>query len=305
MKARRKRITSEGKTMLFIAVPFIVYITAFAYVPLFGWLYAFVDFDIAHGVNPFAHTFAGFNNFVKIVAERNEVIRVLKNTLALSFLGLACAPLAPLLAILFMELKSNKLKRITQTVTTFPNFISWIIVYGIAFSFFSNHGVFAVFTEWLGFPKQTISVIANENVVWRFQTLLGVCKSIGWGAIIYVAAISGIDESLYEAAYIDGANRVKCIRHITIPGISETFLVLLLLAISNILATNFDQQLIFNNSMVTNRLMGIDLYVYRTGITRFQYSYTIAVGIAKSMIGLGLLFGSNILAKRIRGETMV
>lgn len=302
---KRRKFSSEEKIMLLIAVPFVVYIFAFSYVPLFGWLYAFTDFRLADGPNPLTHQFVGFRNFMQIFAERREVTRVLTNTLALSSLGLLMSPLAPLLAILFMEIRSHKLKMITQTITTFPNFISWVIVYGIAFSFFSNQGVIASIRPLLGLPPQQISLLADVDVVWRFQTALGVWKNVGWGAIIYVAAISGIDESLYEAARIDGANKLQCIRHITIPGISETFLVLFLLNISHILSTNFEQQLVFNNSMVTSRLMGLDLYVYRIGIMRFQYSFSIAVGMVRTFIGLTLLFGSNWLAKKIRGESLV
>jgi ABC-type polysaccharide transport system permease subunit len=305
MARKKKRITKEGWFLLMLCVPFIVYIFMFTYVTLFGWIYAFVDFRPGLGVNPFIHEFVGLRNFRQLFAERNDLIRVVRNTLAMSGLSLLMMPLTPLLAIFFMELRSTKLKRVTQTVTTFPNFISWIIVYGIAFSFFSNQGVFASFRELLGLEAQSLSLIANVDRVWSFQTMLGVWKGIGWGAIIYVAAIAGIDESLYEAARIDGASRIRCIRHVTIPGISGTFLVMFLLAVSGILAVDLERQLVFFNSMVAYRLQGIDHYVYRIGIAQNQFSFAIAVGIVRSFIGIGLLFGANFVAKLIRGESLI
>lgn len=295
----------EGTVLLLIAIPFIVYIFAFNYITLFGWLYAFVDFRPVLGPNPFIHEFRGFYYFTQILAEHSEISRVLVNTLAMSGLGTLTAPLPVLLAILMSEMWGSKLKRIVQTVTTFPQFISYVILFGIAFSFFSNSGVFAAFKEALGLPKQTLSVLGDANAAWVFQTLLGLWKGLGWGAIIYCAAISGIDEALYEAARIDGANKIRCIRHITIPGVSETFLVLFLLGLSGILSSNFDQIFVFNNPMVTSKLMTIDLYVYRIGITQNQFSFSIAVGITRTFIGLFLLFTANWVAKKIRGVSLL
>ena len=305
MKSIKARGMKEGTVLMLIAIPFLVYIFAFSYVPLFGWLYAFVDFRPALGPNPFIYTFKGLTYFTQMWSQHREVTRVLINTLAMSGLSLLTSPLSVVLAILMMEIRGNKLKRVVQTVTTFPNFISWIIVFGIAYSFFSNDGVFASFKELLGFPQQTIGLLANANAAWVFQTVLGLWKAIGWSAIIYCAAISGIDESLYEAARVDGASKIQCIRYITIPGVAETFLVLFLLGVSNVLSNNFDQIFVFNNPMVTSKLMNLDLYVYRIGITQNQYSFSIAVGITRAFIGLALLFIANWVSKKIRGVSLV
>jgi len=218
MTLERKGYIKEGTMYFLIAIPFLVYIFMFSYVTLFGWSYAFVNFRPAMGANPFVHEFVGFRFFIQLWNDRSEIWRVLQNTLAMSFLGLAVSPLTVGLAILMMELRGSFLRRFVQTVTTFPNFISWVIVFGIAFTFLGNRGVVADFMVFLGFERQTVSLLANRDATWYFQTALGMWKGMGWGAIIYCAAIAGIDESLYEAAKIDGASRFKCVLHITIPG---------------------------------------------------------------------------------------
>ena len=302
---KKKFRMKESTVLLLIAIPFVLYIFAFYYVPLFGWGYAFVDYRPAFGINPFNHNFVGFANFTQVFNNRNEMIRVLRNTLAISGLGLLASPLPVLFAILLMEIRGKRFKRIIQTVTTFPNFISWIIIYGIALSFFSRTGVFSQFREFLGFPPQLIGPMGNVNIAWGFQTMLSVWRSLGWSAIIYCAAISGIDDSLYEAARLDGASKIQCIRHITIPGVAETYLVLLLLSIGNILTNGFEQFFVFDNNLVTERLMVLDLFVYRVGITQGQFSYATAIGMMRSLVGLTLLFTANRIAKKIRGESLI
>ena len=304
-KKKKKKITKEGWILLLMCVPFMIFIFMFTYITLFGWTYAFLDFRPAFGPNPFNHEFVGLRHFRALFVERNVLLRVTRNTLAMSGLGLLTMPLTPLLAILFMELRSNKLKRITQTITTFPNFISWIIVFGMAVTFFANRGVVDTFMQWLGRDPQRLPFMARADRVWSFQTMLGIWKNIGFGAIIYVAAIAGIDQSLYEAAKIDGASRLKCIRHITIPGISLTFLVMFLLAISGILSTDFERQLIFFNPMVAERFIGLDLHIYRVGVTQGAFSFATATGIIRSVVGVALLFIANWVSKLIRGDSLI
>jgi len=304
-KKKRKKITKEGWMLFWLCMPFCIFIFIFTYLTLFGWAYAFLDFRPALGANPFNHEFVGLRHFRAIFVDMDTLGRVIRNTLAMSGLGLLVMPAAPLLAILFMELKSNKLKRITQTVMTFPNFISWVIIYGITFTFFANRGVMDTFMQFLGAAPQRVPIMANIDRVWSFQTALGLWRGIGFGSIIYVAAIAGIDTSLYEAAKIDGASRIKCIRHITVPGISLTFLVLFLLAISGILSTDFERQFVYQNAMVNRRFVGIDLHIYRIGIEQMQFSFATAVGIIRSGIGLLLLFTANYVSKLIRGDSLV
>ena len=137
------------------------------------------------------------------------------------------------------------------------------------------------------------------------MTLLGIWKELGWNSIIYLAAITGIDEEYYDAARVDGAGRFRCIWHITVPGLMPTFIVLLLLKVGNLLSVGFDQYLVFNNAMISSRLEVLDLYTYRIGIGTQDYSFAVAVGIVKSVVSLLMLFSVNALAKRVRGESII
>lgn len=223
----------------------------------------------------------------------------------MSFLGLLCAPLPAVFAIFLSELKSVRFKKIVQTITTIPNFVSWVIIYALSYALFSSEGVVNQVLMNLGWVSKATNILGNTKAVWGFQTALGVWKSIGWNAIIYFAAIAGIDSELYDAASVDGAGRFRKILHITIPGISSTFFVLLLLQISNILSSGIDQYLAFYNSMVADKITVLDLYVYRLGLVTQDYSYATAVGISKTVISIVLLFGANGLSKKLRGEGLV
>jgi len=307
LKSFKPKISiKEGTIYFLIALPFLAYILMFNYFTLFGWSYAFVNFRPAFGWQPWNHEFVGFKWFETLWSMRGDLGRVMYNTLSLSFISLALSPLPVLLAILFMEIRSRKLKRITQTITTFPNFISWVIVYGIAFAFFSNFGVIANIGVALGLERQQVSLIADPDYAWTMYITIGIWKSIGWSAIIYCAAISGIDESLYEAAKIDGANKIKQILYITIPGVKETFLVLLLLSFAGLLGSNFDYIFLFHNPMTTERLMTLSFWIYRMGIIKAEYSLSIASSIVMQLIGLILLFSMNWIAKIMRdGRSIV
>ena len=304
-RRKRKPLRKEQKILLALAVVFMVYIFAFCYVPIAGWALSLFKYKPAYGLNFAKQKFVGFDNFVRLWNERSEVLRVLRNTLALSGLSLLCTPLPMLLAIMFSELRSKKFLRVAQTVTTFPNFISWIIVYGVSYPIFSNTGVWAKAVYALTGVKQTIGFLGNPDTAWVFHILLNQWKGLGWSSIIYCAAIAGIDETLYEAARIDGANRIQQIWHVTLPGLRDTFLVLLLLDVSNILSSGFDHYFVFYNPMVSDTLMVLDLWTYRLGIAQADYSFSIAAGIVKTFVSLILLFSANAVSKKIRGYSIV
>lgn len=298
----RIHLRQSFKLFLF-SIPFIIFVFAFSYVPLFGWVYSF--FNYIPGVPLSETAFAGLKYFRQVFNDGGELLRVLRNTLAMSFLGIIGSPLPVIFAILLGELKSDRFRKIVQTTTTLPNFISWIIVYSIAFSFFSTDGLLSAIRGSLGMDPAQTSILASKDLVWVFQWLLGVWKSLGWSAIIYIAAIAGIDAELYEAAKVDGASRFQSIIHVTIPGITSTYLVLLLLSISNILNAGFDQYFVFYNPMVAENIEVLDYYVYKVGILTNNFPYSIALGMYKSLIGVALLFTANFIAKKTRGEGIV
>jgi ABC-type polysaccharide transport system permease subunit len=180
--------------------------------------------------------------------------------------------------------------------------MSWIICYSLVFALFSTEGLVNTLIEPFGVSQ---SLLTNKNAVYWFQTALNVWKGIGWNAIVYIAAITGIDQELYEAATVDGAGRIRCAWHITVPGIMPTYLVLFLLGFANLLNTGTDQHFVFRNPLIMDTLETIDLYVYRVGLQLCQYSFATAVGILKSIVSIGLLFFMNGVAKKVRGEGIV
>ena len=291
---------------LLLAVPFLIYVFAFSYVPLVGWIYSVFDYKIGQKFLDFGSmVFVGLGNFQKLFTERSEVLRVLRNTLALSALGLLATPVPVVFAIMFNEIKNSKFKKIVQTATTLPNFISWIIVYGVAFAFFSVNGFVSVLMQKIGIQPPVMGILGDVDHTWVLQWILGIWKSFGWSAIIYIAAITGIDSELYDAAKVDGANKIQSILHITIPGIMPTYVVMFLLAVSNILSNGFDQYFMFYNPMVADKIEVLDYYVYKVGFYINDYSYSITLGMLKSILGIVLLFTANALSKKIRGESIV
>ena len=300
----RKKL--RGIKYLLLAVPFLIYVFAFSYVPLVGWIYSVFDYKIGQKFLDFGSmVFVGLGNFQKLFTERSEVLRVLRNTLALSALGLLSTPVPVVFAIMFNEIKNSRFKKIVQTATTLPNFISWIIVYGVAFAFFSVNGFVSVLMQKIGIQPPVMGILGDVDHTWVLQWILGIWKSFGWSAIIYIAAITGIDSELYDAAKVDGANKIQSILHITIPGIMPTYVVMFLLAVSNILSNGFDQYFMFYNPMVADKIEVLDYYVYKVGFYINDYSYSITLGMLKSILGIVLLFTANALSKKIRGESIV
>ena len=302
--AQNKRFVKDGKALFLLILPFCVFLFLFAYVPLFGWGYSF--FNYKPGIPLSKTPFVGFAKFAEIFAEGDSFLRILKNTFALSFLQILISPVPVIFAILLTETRSIRFRRIIQTTTTLPNFISWVIIFSLAFNLFSSEGLAnQVLSNFSSDLK--VNLLGNPDAVWGFQTLLRLWKSLGWNAIIYMAAIAGIDSELYDAAKVDGAGRFMRIMHVTVPGVSATFIVLLLLSVSSLMnaGSSLDQYLVFSNPVVVEKIEVLDLYVYKYGLVVNDYSYATAVGVFKSLVSITLLFSVNLLAKRIRGQGIV
>ncbi|WP_225446288.1 ABC transporter permease [Paenibacillus rhizovicinus] len=303
VKVRKKRWNASRVTLFAMVIPFVILVFVFNYIPLFGWLYAFYDYK--PGI-PLSQTpFVGMKFFRLVLDDKDDLIRVLTNTLAMSFLSILASPLAVIFAILLNESKNKAFKKVVQTLTTLPNFISWIIVYSLASVIFSSGGLLNEILFKLHWIENATNVLGNQPATWWFQTAISVWKGLGFGSIIYLAAIAGIDPELYDAAKVDGAGRLQRIMAITVPGILPTFFVLTLLNIANILSsTSFEQNLVFYNSLVADKLETLDYFVYRTGIATGDVSFGTAVGIAKSIISIVLLFSINAVSKRVRGQSV-
>lgn len=304
----KKMVHSRGKRrykLLFMALPFMALVLLFNYMPIIGWLYAL--FDYIPGVPLFQCDFVGFKYFRLLLTDVNT-LRVLKNTLIFGSIGILVSPLPMLFAITLNEVKCGPVRRIIQTFTTLPNFISWVIIFSLSFAIFSSDGLMNGILTALGLPVEpsaAYNVMADGGAVYWFQTLLGLWKSLGWSSIIYLAAIAGIDQELYSAARVDGAGRFRCALHVTLPAMSETYFVLLILSIGNFLNTGFEQYLLFKNPMTGPNIEVLDLYVYRISLEMSDYSYGIAISIMKFIVSASLLIVANQMSKKLRGNPIL
>lgn len=296
----------ESKYKLFLMImPFIALCFAFCYLPLFSWRYAFFDYEVGSELT--MDSFVGFKWFKVLfqnAAYTKRILTVLKNTLAMSALGLLTSWIPMAFAIFLSEVKSSKYRRFVQTFTTIPNFISWVLVYAIAFAIFNTDGFINTLINNLGGSANT-NYLGGNSHMWLKMLAWGTWKGVGWSAIIYISGIAGIDQQLYEAATVDGAGRFQRMWHITIPGLLPTYLVMLVMAIAGILSNGMDQYMVFTNAENKYSLEVLDLYVYNLGIGSGNIPLSTVVGMAKSIISVALLFVANKVAKAIRGENIV
>ena len=274
-----------------------VIVLLFNYVPIFGWIYSV--FDYVPGVPILECDFMGLDYFKMIMKDAN-VIRALKNTFIFAGISIILTPLPMIFAILLNEIKSGPVRKFVQTFTTLPNFISWVIIFSLAFSLFSTDGLMTgVITKITG-AEQAQSVLSSKGSVYWFQTFLAQWKTLGWNSIIYLAAIAGIDQQQYEAAKVDGAGYFRCAWHVTVPAMMETYVVLFILNVGNFLNTGYEQYMLFKNAVTAPAIEVLDLYVYRIGLENMDYSYGVAISIVKSIVSVALVVIANMVAKKIR-----
>ena len=300
----------ESKYKLFLMfLPFAILGFLFCYLPLYGWRYAF--FDYKSGGTLSSDNFVGLKWFAylfKNSATRNDVINVMKNTLAISGLNIITSWIPMIFAVFLCEVRNMRFRRFVQAFTTIPNFISWVLVYAVALSIFSTDGFINTFAKEVGLMSQNApghNYLMGNSFTWVKMWGWGTWKGVGWSAIIYIAGISGIDQSLYEAATVDGAGRFQKMRHITLPGLLPTFFVLLLMAIAGILSNGLDQYLVFENAENRESIRVLDLYVYKLGIGNGSIPLSTVVGMFKSVISVVLLFAANGMSKLLRGESII
>jgi len=296
--------------LFLLLLPFLILITAFAYLPLAGWRYAF--FNYRPGIPLRWADFAGFKWFESIIssqARRADIVRVMKNTLAMSGLGIVTSWFPIMFAVMLTEIRRPRYQKIVQTLTTVPNFISWVMVYSFAFMLFSvDAGLLNRLLVDLGFIDKGINFLLSGEHMWLKMTAWGIWKGLGWGAIIYLAAIAGIDQELYEAATIDGAGRWGQILHITLPGLLPTYFVLLMLSVANLINNGMDQYFVFRNAFNQETIEVLDLYVYYVGFGKGSTSgipFATVISMLKSVVSMALLFSVNGLSRLLRNESIV
>lgn len=307
-KEVEEKMEMDEKFRLFLMfLPVLLLTFVFCYLPIYGWRFAFFDYRVGDMLS--VNNFVGLRWFTYLfenAATRSDLVRVLRNTLIMSGLGVATSWLPIAFAVLLAEVRSSKFQRLVQTLTTIPNFISWVLVYAIAFAIFSTDGFINSFLRnVMGMVGANTDYLASADYTWIKMLLWGTWKGLGWSAIVYIAGIAGIDQQLYEAAKVDGANRFHCIRHITIPGLMPTYMVMLLMSIAGMLSNGMEQYLVFENAINHNVIEVLDLYVYNIGIKAGLIPLSTVVGVFKSLVGVTLLFGANGISKAVRGESII
>lgn len=297
----------SGSNRLFLMfLPFIALIFVFSYLPLWGWRYSFFNYQPGESLT--MDNFVGLHWFEVLIqnpATRGDILRVLRNTLAMSGLGILTSWVPMAFAIFLAEVTSTRFKRFVQVFTTIPNFISWVLVYALALAIFSTDGFVNGIMLKMGWADQAKNFLMGESFIWFKMLAWGMWKGLGWSAIIYIAAISSIDPQLYEAATVDGAGRFQKMWYITLPSLMSTYFVLLVMAIAAILSNGMDQYLVFENPTNTSSIEVLDLYVYHLGIDNKIIPLSTAIGMLKSVISIALLFIGNKLSKLIRGESII
>lgn len=290
--------------LLLYALPGIILVTVFSYLPIWGWSFAF--FQYKPGRSVWDCNFVGLDNFKVLFQNavmRKNLFRVLKNTFGIHFLGYVFTPLPMFFAIFLSEIRSKKFQKVIQTITTLPHFISWVIMFSLATSVLGANGLVNTMLQNAGLDV-TINVLNSDKHVWLTQVLFQQWKGLGWSAIVYFAAVAGIDQELYEAAMVDGAGRFRRIWHITVPLLIPTYFVLLIMSIGNFLNTGVDQFLTFGNALNKEHIETLDLYVYNLGIGNGQISFSVAVGLMKSLVALVLFSTANFVSKKVRGTSV-
>ncbi|HJC01936.1 MAG TPA: ABC transporter permease subunit [Candidatus Gemmiger stercoripullorum] len=301
-KKRFWKEVGRQKVLLIWAAVFVVYGFVFCYLPLAGWLMAFQNYKPKDGL--FGSQFVGLAKFQQLFSD-DTFLGVIRNTLAMGVLNLVTTfVMAILFAILLNEVRTVWWKKTIQTISYLPHFLSWIIVTGILHDALSSTGIVNELLVNLGIFETELNFFAYPKYFWGIVAFANVWKETGWNAIIYLAAITSIDPSLYEAASIDGAGRFAKIWNITLPGIRSTIMILLLMNVGNVLNAGFEVQYLLGNGLVQNVSQTIDIYVLKWGISQGDYAIGTAAGIFKSVVSIVLIVAANMFAKRTGDDSL-
>ena len=303
-----RRFRAQRLMQLFAMMGFI-YLVIFNYIPMFGLQIAFRDYKPTMGLAGFFNapitSDNGFYHFLAFFRNPDFSV-VMRNTISLSLLKLLFSfPLPIIFALAINEMRGTKMKRVIQTVSYLPHFISWVIVYGLAFTLLNtSSGVVNEILMSLGRPK--IDFLTDASIFWPMAVITDVWKEMGWWSIIFLAAMTGIDLAQYESARVDGASRIQCIWHITLPNIKGTMAVVLILSIGALMSggmggSNFDQSYLFGNTLNYSRSVTLPYHIYFMGLTKMRFSYATAAGLFQSVISLILVLTSNAISNKVSG----
>lgn len=293
------RTIARDKYLYLMVAPAVILVFLFSYVTLAGWALAFTDYRLGQSFTSL--NWVGLKQFRSFLVEGSDLGYLMTNTLVINLTSLALNLLCSMgFAILLNELPSRRFARSVQTISFFPFFISWIIVYSMANALFAvSSGSINLLLIKLGLIKRGLNLLGDAKYAWQVVILLSLWKSLGYNGVIFMAAISGVPGEEYEAAEIDGANRWQRIVNVTIPNIMPTALVLLIMNSGWILNSNFDLFYVFTNSTNWQRMEVLDMYIYKFGLRLGNYPYSIAVGMMKTIVSLTLLLIVNQVSRRV------
>ncbi|CAN7390096.1 ABC transporter permease subunit [Paenibacillus sp. LjRoot153] len=310
-RVRSPRLSVTGRWLRFksqfalqsMVWPGILFLLVFSYIPMYGILIAFKEYDLFLGV--MNSPWIGFTHFQEFLNDPN-FLNVLRNTLAMNLMGLVLGFPAPIVFALFLnELNKKRFKSFVQTISYLPHFVSWVIFGGLVLTVLSpSNGILNLLLTSLHIIDEPINFIAKPHLFWMIMVSAEILKGIGWGAIIYIAAIAGVDQEMYDAAKIDGAGRFQRMWYVTLPAIMGTVVIMLTFAISSILNTGFEQIMVMQNPLNLDVSETIDTYVYKVGLRQMRYSYSTAVGLAKSVVALILLFAANYVSRKVTDNSL-
>ncbi len=308
MKKKKAKFTKAKFEITVMASLGVIFLVVFAYLPMFGLVLAFKDGDHVLNISRaiFASDWVGFDNFRQFLYDK-DFLNVLVNTIGLNLLQLAINFPAPILfALLLNEVQNGKCKKAIQAFTYLPHFLSWVSFAGIVFALVNmDTGIVNAALLKLGLVKEAVDFKGDPAYFWGMIVLTSLLKGIGWGSIIYLAALAGVDPTLYEAATMDGANRLHKAIHISIPSIAPTIVLFFIMQLSSLLNNGTEQILAFQTQSNLDRSEVIDTFVLKYGIRKNMYSYASAVGFFKSAISLLLISVSNFVCKKITGQGVI
>lgn len=297
-------LLGKQKALVFMSVPFVLYIILFRYIPLWGWTMAFQDYK--PGLSFSDQAWTGLKWF-KFLFTDKEFVLSLRNTICMSLISTALGYItAILIAVLLNELKHIGIKRIIQTVSYLPHFLSWIIVTGLVANVLSvEDGILNNILLFFGTIEKPITWLSNPSYFWNIIGWTYVWKEVGWNTIVYLGAMTAIDPCLYEAAEIDGCGRMRKIFHITLPGIRPTIVIMMIMSAGHILDANFEMPYLLQNGMIQDVASTIDIYVLKYGFKLFNFSIATAAGIFKNVVNILLLIAANQVAKKAGEERLI
>lgn len=297
---RLRRDLIKNWELYLMILPVLAFYIIFCYVPMYGASIAFQDYSPGRGI--LGSSWVGFKHFVDFFTSP-DFVRILKNTLTISLSNLVFAFTLPIiLALLINELRGRRYKKIVQTVTYMPHFISIVVICGMVKDFVGASGFISQFLSPI--IGENVNMLTREGMFVPIYVISGIWQTLGWDSIIYVAALSGIDVQLYEAAQTDGAGKFRQMLHVTLPGIAPTIVIMLILRIGSLLSVGYEKIILLYNPLIYNTSDVISTYVYRMGFESQQWSYTTAVGLFNSVINFALLIGANAISRKLNDTSL-